>query len=163
MKSIAVMVFILAMLGGCDVSVNNNTTPNVTATDPGTPQQQQRVFDTAVGFLGLLDAGTAEMTWPAVSPVLQAKTSKLMWASSLKGLRLGLGSFQRREPIAIGFIDQLPDAPAGNYAVIEFASIFSTTSVQEKVIMRDDDKHWGIVGYFVHKSIVFGDGTKKSP
>lgn len=142
MKSLAVMVFILTMLGGCDVSFNNNT-PNVTATDPGTPQQQQRVFDTAVGFLGLLDAGTAEMTWPAVSPVLQAKTSKLMWASSLKGLRLGLGSFQRREPIAIGFIDQLPDAPAGNYAVIEFSSMFSTTSVQEKVIMRDDDKHWG--------------------
>lgn len=57
MKSIAVMVFILAMLGGCDVSFNNNNnnnTPNVTATDPGTPQQQQRVFDTAVGFWGYL-------------------------------------------------------------------------------------------------------------
>ncbi len=53
MKSIAVMVFILTMLGGCDVSFNNNTTPNVTATDPGTPQQQQNVFDTAVGIFGV--------------------------------------------------------------------------------------------------------------
>ncbi|MBE8589527.1 DUF4019 domain-containing protein [Pseudomonas sp. MAFF 301449] len=162
MKLLAVMVFSLALLSGCDISFNNNT-PKVIANDFGTPQQQQHVFDTAVGFLTLLDSGKAELTWPAVSPVLQAKTSALMWASSLKGLRLGLGSFQKREPVAIGFIDQMPDAPAGNYAVIEFASTFSTTTVQEKVIVRDDDKHWGIVGYFVNKRVVFGEDARKAP
>lgn len=43
---------------------------------------------------------------------------------------------------AIGFIDQMPGAPAENDAVIEFASTFATTTVQEKVIVRDDEKHW---------------------
>ncbi|QHF44981.1 hypothetical protein PspS35_14765 [Pseudomonas sp. S35] len=162
MKRFAVLWCSLALLSGCDISFNQNT-PKVTATDPGTPQQQQQVFDTARAFLALLDAGTAQMTWPAVSPVLQAKTSQQVWVTSLKGLRLGLGSFQKREPVALGFIDQLPDAPAGNYAVIEFASTFAMTTVQEKVILRDDDKHWGIAGYFVHKRVDFADQDKKAP
>ena len=69
----------------------------------------------------------------------------------------------RRNSNAIGFIDQMSDVPAGNYEVIEFASTFATTTVQEKVIVRDDDKHWGIVGYFVNMRVVFGEAAKKAP
>ena len=73
----------------------------------------------------------------------------------------------RRNSNAIGFIDQMPDAPAENYAVIEFASTFASTfataTVQEKVIVRDDDKHWGIVGYFVNMRVFSVRPPRKPP
>ena len=87
MKLLAIVLCSVVLLGGCDISFNNST-PKVMASDPGTPQQQQQVLDTAVVFLELLDAGKADRTWPAVSPVLQAKTSELVWVNGLKALRL---------------------------------------------------------------------------
>lgn len=162
MKFYAAVLLTAALLGGCDVSFNKPS-PKVVATDPGTPQQQQQVFDTAVAFLMLLDAGEPAKTWTAASPVMQAKTSELAWVAGLKALRLGLGSLQARKPETVGFIVDLPDAPAGRYAVIEFASTFATTTVKEKVIFRDDDTRWGVVGYFVHKSVTFGGDDKKAP
>lgn len=103
------------------------------------------------------------MTWSVVSPTFQAKIPEPVWVNGLKALRIGLGSFNKREPLGFGFTDQMPDAPAGHYAVIEFASTFATTSVKEKVILRDDDERWGVVGYFVHKSVTFGGDDKKAP
>lgn len=162
MKLLAIVLCSIVLLGGCDISFNKST-PKVMASDPGTPQQQQQVFDAALVFLELLDAGKAEMTWPVVSPVLQAKTSERVWVNGLKALRLGLGVLQKREPAAIGFIEQMPDAPAGKYALIEFASTFSTTTVKEKVVFRNDDQHWRVVGYFFNKSVTFGGDKQKAP
>lgn len=162
MKLHTAVLLTAALLGGCDVSFNKPA-PKVIASDPGTPQQQQQVFDTAISFLGLLDAGEPAKTWSAASSVMQAKTSELAWVAGLKTLRVGLGSFQTRQPETVGFIVDLPDAPAGRYAVIEFASTFATTTVKEKVIFRDDDTRWGVVGYFVHKSVSFGGDGAKAP
>ncbi|PIB42016.1 hypothetical protein AOA59_21905 [Pseudomonas sp. 2822-15] len=162
MKLYAAVLLAAALLGGCDVSLNKPS-PKVVASDPGTPQQQHQVFDSAAAFLMLLDAGEPAKTWAAASPVMQAKTSELAWVAGLKTLRLGLGSLQARKPESIGFIVDLPDAPAGRYAVIEFASTFATTNVKEKVIFRDDDTRWGVVGYFVHKSVTFGGDDKNAP
>lgn len=161
MKLLAIVLCSVVLLGGCDISFNNST-PKVMASDPGTPQQQQQVLDTAVVFLELLDAGKADRTWPAVSPVLQAKTSELVWVNGLKALRLGLGTLHKREPAAIGFTEQMPDAPAGKYALIEFASTFSTTTVREKVGFRNDDQQWRVVGYFFNKSVTFGGDQQKA-
>lgn len=162
MKLFAVVLLSAALLSGCDVSFNKGT-PKVTASDPGTQLQQQQIFDAALAFLVLLDAGKADMTWSVVSPTFQAKIPEPVWVNGLKALRIGLGSFNKREPLGFGFTDQMPDAPAGHYAVIEFASTFATTSVKEKVILRDDDERWGVVGYFVHKSVTFGGDDQKAP
>ena len=77
-------------------------------------------------------------------------------------MRFGLGALQKREPAAIGFIEQMPDAPAGKYALIEFASTFSTTTVLEKVVFRNDDQQWRVVWYFFNKSVTFGGDQQKA-
>ena len=73
-----------------------------------------------------------------------------------------MGALQKREPAAIGFNEQMPDAPAGKYALIEFASTFSTTTVREKVVFRNDDQQWRVVGYFFNKSVTFGGDQQKA-
>lgn len=153
MKPFIAALFSLVLLSGCDVSLNKPT-PKVIASDAGTEQQQRQVYEAAVEFLQLLDNGKTSETWSTVSPALKATTHEMVWTGSLKALRLGLGSFKERTPAGIGFTDQMPEAPAGNYAVIEFNSTFAASSVTEKVLFRDDDKHWLVVGYFVNKSVI---------
>ncbi|OPA86141.1 hypothetical protein BFW87_25680 [Pseudomonas fluorescens] len=163
MKQFTVLLFCVVLLTGCDISFNNGPPKVVTLTDPGTPQQQQQVFEAAGRFVHLLDDGKADETWALLSPVFKAKTSEFVWINSIKGLRMGLGTLKEHGSVSMGFTNEMPDAPAGRYAVVEFPSTFSTTSVKEKVILREDDSHWLIVGYFVNKSVVFGDQAKTKP
>jgi len=154
MKQFAVLLFLL-MLCGCDVSINKEI-PKVVASDPGTQQQQLQVINATVGFLQLLDDGKADQTWAVVSPSLKAVTSEMMWSNGIKAIRLGLGSLKERKSTAIGFTQHIPDLPDGSYAVVECESTFSTGQVKEKVIFRDDDKQWRVIGYFVNKHFSFG-------
>lgn len=161
MKQFAAVVFFLMLLTGCDVSFNKPANKVFIASDPGTEQQQRQVHDAAVEFLTLLDANKVAETWTASSPVLKEAMSEAAWVNMLKAVRLGLGSFKERSPAGIGFTQAMPDAPAGNYCVIEFNSVFATTSLKEKVIVRDENEQWKVVGYYVSKSVKFGDANNK--
>ncbi|WP_077047352.1 DUF4019 domain-containing protein [Pseudomonas sp. KK4] len=155
-------LLILMLLSGCDVS-SNNSTPKVTASDPGTQQQQHQVLDATAEFLRLLDDGKSDQTWAAVSPVLKATTSEIIWSNEIKAARLGLGSLEKREPTTIGFTQHMPGGPAGNYAVAECVATFATGPVNEKVVFREDEKQWRVVGYFIHKQVSSGAENKKAP
>lgn len=161
MRQFTVLLFLM-LLSGCDVSFNKST-PKVTASEPGTQQQQHQVLDANAEFLQMLDDGKFDQTWATVSPLLKAKTSEIIWSNGIKAVRLGLGSLKKREPTTIGFTQQMPDAPAGNYAVVECVTTFATGSVNEKVVFREDEKQWRVVGYFIYKSVSLGAETKKTP
>lgn len=163
MKRFFALFFSLILLAGCDISFNEGPPKTVTLSDPGTEQQQRQVFEAAGHFVHLLDAGKADETWAVLSPVFKAKTSEFIWTNSVKGLRLGLGELKEHGPVSMGFTDQMPDAPAGRYAVVDFQSTYSAATVQEKVILREDDSQWLIVGYFVNKSVTLGDEARKTP
>lgn len=164
MKQFAAVLCALMLLGGCDVSVNKGPPKSVTLSTQGTEQQQHQVFEAAGNFIHLLDAGKFDETWAILSPALKNNTSEFISTSVIKGTRLGLGTLKEHGPVTMGFTDQMPDAPAGHYAVVEFQSTYSVTTVKEKVVLREeDDGQWLIAGYFVGKSIVFGDSAKKNP
>jgi hypothetical protein len=159
MKHFAALFFLM-LLSGCDVSFNKST-PQVLASDPGTQEQQLQVHNAAVQFLRLLDDEKSDQTWAAVSPLLKATTSEIIWSNGIKTMRLGLGAIKERESLRIGFSGQMPDAPAGNYAVVECVATFATGPVREKVVFREDAKQWLVVGYFIHAGVTFGAETKK--
>jgi len=163
MKQFMAMLFCVVLLAGCDISFSKGPPKTVTLSDQGTEAQQRQVFEAAGRFVHLLDAGKADETWAILSPVFKANTSEFMWTNLVKGLRLGLGTLKEHGPVTMGFTDQMPDAPAGRYAVVEFQSKYSVTTVKEKVVLREDDSHWLIVGYFVNKSVIWGDDAKKAP
>lgn len=162
MKLLTSMLFPLLLLSGCDFSFNNDT-PKVIASDPSTEQQQRDVFNATVEFLRLLDSGHANLTWAAGSPLLKATTSELVWTNGIKAMRLGLGTFVERTSANIGFTTQMPDAPTGNYAVVECVTTFSRGPATEKVVFREDDSQWRVVGYFVNKRFNLSGNDQKTP
>lgn len=162
MKQLTAMLCILTLLSACDVSFNKSP-PEVTAiTDFGTELQQQQVADSTAIFFKLLDAGKIEQTWTDASPLLKAITSEVAWVNGLKATRLGLESFKDRGPLRIGFTKQLPDAPAGNYAVVECVSTFSGSTIKENVYFRNEDQQWRVVGYNVNRRFSLSSNDKKA-
>lgn len=163
MKRIIYAGLLLMLLTGCDVSFNK-TPPKAIASEPSTEEQQRKVFNATVKFLQLLDTDRVDQTWSISSPLLQATTSEMMWTNGIKAIRLSLGDYVERTSANIGFTTQMPDVPAGSYAVVECVTRFSTGPATENVVLRDDDSQWRVVGYSVNKRF-FGSGEsdKASP
>ncbi|MBF6030996.1 DUF4019 domain-containing protein [Pseudomonas sp. P115] len=163
MKHIICAALLSVLLTGCDVSFNK-TPPKTIASEPSTEEQQRQVFNATVEFLQLLDTGRVNQTWSTSSPLLQATTSELMWTNGIKAIRLGLGDYVERTSANIGFTTQMPDVPAGSYAVVECVTTFSTGPAMENIVLRDDDNQWRVVGYSVNKRFLGGDEPdNKSP
>lgn len=163
MKHIICAALVSMLLTGCDVSFNQSP-PKALVSEPATEQQQRQVFDATVEFLRLLDSGHVDQTWPASSALLKATTSEMMWTNSIKAMRLGLGTFVERSSAQIGFTTQMPDVPAGRYAIVECVTTFTRGPATENVVLREDDNQWRVAGYSVNKRF-FGteDSDKPAP
>lgn len=163
MKQIICAALLSTLLTGCDVSFNK-APPKALVSEPATEQQQRQVFDATVEFLHLLDSGNVDQTWPASSALLKTTTSERMWTTSITAIRLGLGSFVERNGAQIGFTTQMPDVPAGHYAIVECVTTFSRGPATENIVLREDDNQWRVAGYSVNKRF-FGtdDSDKQAP
>ena len=163
MKQIICAMFLSVLLSGCDVSFNKPPS-KVLASEPATEQEQREVFNATVEFLRLLDSGHVDQTWAVSSPSLKDTTSEVIWTHGIKAMRFGLGSFVERKSAHIGFTTQMPDAPAGRYAIVECVSTFTTGPATEKVVMREDDNQWRVAGYSVNKRVFSTDDSdSKAP
>ncbi|TFY87089.1 DUF4019 domain-containing protein [Pseudomonas nabeulensis] len=163
MKPLSAVLLSLVLLTGCDVSFNKPA-PKALVSEPATEQQQRQVFNATVDFLRSLDAGSVDQTWPLSSPLLKATTSETVWTNGIKAMRLGLGTFVERQSAQIGFTTQMPDAPAGRYAIVECVTTFTTGPATEKVVLREDDSQWLVAGYSVNKRFFSTeDSDKKAP
>lgn len=161
MKQIICAALLSMLLTGCDVSFNN-TPPKAIASEPSTDEQQRMVFTATGEFLQSLDSGHVDQTWSITSPLLKATTSEMMWVNGIKAIRLGLGDYIERTSATIGFTSQMPDVPAGRYAVVECVTTFSTGPATENIVLRDDDNQWRVVGYSVNKRFFGSDESDKN-
>lgn len=163
MKQIICAALFSMLLSGCDVSFNKPA-PKALVSEPATEQQQRQVLDATVEFLRLLDSGNVDQTWAASSALLKTTTSEMMWTQSIKAIRLGLGTFVERNSAQIGFTTQMPDVPAGRYAVVECVTTFTRGPATENIVLREDDSEWRVAGYSVNKRF-FGsdDSDNKAP
>ncbi|TFY85236.1 DUF4019 domain-containing protein [Pseudomonas kairouanensis] len=160
MKHIFCAALFSMLLSGCDVSFNK-APPKALVSEPATEQQQRLVFDATVEFLQLLDSGNVDQTWPASSALLKATTSESMWTNSIKAMRLGLGAFVERNSANIGFTTQMPDVPAGRYAVVECVTTFTRGPATENIVLREDNNEWRVAGYSVNKRFFGSDDSDK--
>lgn len=163
MKQIICAALLSMLLSGCDVSFNK-TPPKALVSEPATEQQQRQVFEATVEFLRLLDSGNVDKTWLASSALLKATTSETMWTNGIKAMRLGLGTFVQRDSAQIGFTTQMPDVPAGRYAIVECVTTFSRGPATENIVLREDDGQWRVAGYSVNKRFFSSDDSdRKAP
>lgn len=119
-------------------------TPEVTdATDAATKS--------ATTWLQLTDGGKYVESWDAASKGFQGAVPRSDWATQIAAVRAPMGVPTARTLKSAKLTRELPNAPPGDYVVIQFDTAFEKRpgSVETVVAVRDPDQAWRVTGYFV--------------
>ncbi len=108
-------------------------------------------LDAANLWLSMIDMGDYVGSWNAAASLMRAAVPVQQWAMQIATLRGQLGPITSRKVAVEQLFTELPNAPPGEYDVIQYHSIFGGTSAVTETVspMRDVDGQWRVSGYFI--------------
>ena len=109
----------------------------------------------AESWVAIVDGAEYARSWETLAVELRRKVSREEWATDMRTMRAPLGALQERSLIGARYVRDLPDAPPGDYIVVQYSSRYEHfPSVLETIIpMRGDDGVWRVAGYFIRGDI----------
>jgi Protein of unknown function (DUF4019) len=124
--------------------------PAPAPTAESSTEAAQRV---AAAWLPLIDAGRAKESWTAAAAAFRERVSAAQWRESLRSARAPLGAVTKRQLRWAAHTTTLPNAPQGDYVVIQYATDFAGGRAIETVVTaRDADGEWRAAGYFIRRT-----------
>ena len=116
---------------------------------PATTQKKQAALTAAQQWLKLVDTGEYGDAWDACAELTRKADDKQTLVNAYNELFKPLGKLKSRDLKTNEYKTQLPRAPVGEYAVIQFSTQFTGGRVTETVVLtREADGHWRVSGYF---------------
>ncbi|MGH7942073.1 MAG: DUF4019 domain-containing protein [Limisphaerales bacterium] len=111
----------------------------------------KEAVEAAQKWLEGIDAGQYAQSWQDASAAFQTAVSEQIWASELSADRKPLGGLESRKLASSRYATQLPDAPDGQYVVMQFDTSFANkkSAVETVTFMLDKDGQWKSSGYFI--------------
>lgn len=107
-------------------------------------------LEAADSFLSLVDSGNYAQSWDQASAFFKSKVNEKAWVQQLGQARKPFGAIKVRKVLVAKDFDKLPNAPAGQYAVIEYAAAFADKNANETLtMMRQADGSWRMAGYYI--------------
>jgi len=105
----------------------------------------------ATKWLSLVDTQNYGASWDEAASSFRARVTREQWSQAVRGARTPFGELQKRTLKAATSATSLPGAPDGEYVVMQFDSAFEhkAAAVETVTVMRDGDRVWRVVGYFV--------------
>lgn len=102
-------------------------------------------------WLAAADRGDAALTWRMAATLFQQAVSVERWQQALDSVRGPLGVVRSRQLIAAKPARSLPNAPDGEYVVIQYRTVFEHRAEATETItpMRGSDGQWHVAGYYV--------------
>jgi Protein of unknown function (DUF4019) len=105
---------------------------------------------TAAAWLRLVDQGDYAQSWAEASSYFRGVVPQDKWVAMVTKVRKPLGAVTTRELILTRHETSLPDAPPGDYFVIQYKSQFAHSAMIETVtLMLDKDGRYHVAGYFI--------------
>lgn len=105
----------------------------------------------ARAWLRLVDAQRYGESWDSAAGMFRDAVTRSAWESAVREGRAPFEPFGQRELLASSFQTRLPNAPPGEYVVLQFrAKVAKGRTVVETVTpMKDRDGRWRVSGYYV--------------
>jgi hypothetical protein len=105
----------------------------------------------ALEWLEIVDSGRFGIAWDAAAPILQGVIERLKWETTIQDARQPLGVAGARKLRSANYARALPNAPDGDYVVIEYATNFRNrpSTIETVTAMRQADGTWKVAGYFL--------------
>lgn len=148
---------LLLVLTGCDVSVSTGASDKLPPATPGTSAQQTEALQAAKSIVTAIDRGEFEQVWDRSDQLMRESTYKVVFVKTMAATRGNLGQPGSRGAPRVGFARKIdPNAPEGDYSVVEVDTDFSGRTITEKVILSRESGEWRLVGYFMQASGTLG-------
>jgi hypothetical protein len=105
----------------------------------------------ARSWLALVDRGDYGPSWQETASFFQSKISKADWEKALQQVRAPLGAASSRTLLGSLYQTDLPDAPKGEYVIIQYKAEFASggSFIETITPMLDKDGKWRVSGYFI--------------
>lgn len=105
----------------------------------------------AQSWLALVDHGDYGQSWQEAASSFQSSVSKTDWERDLQQVRTPLGEAGHRTLMGSIYQSDLPNAPKGEYVVIQYRTEFAGIGPAIETITPtlDKDGKWRVSGYFV--------------
>ena len=101
-------------------------------------------------WLELLDTDKSGIAWDSASKLLQSVVKRDAFIAEMRSVRKSLGKLASRTPVKFARAHELPGAPTGDYAIIEYdAAYVNGKHLSEQVIWTiESGDIWRVAGYF---------------
>ena len=102
-------------------------------------------------WLGLVDKGDYTKSWERAAGIFRVMVTKVEWKAKLDTFRTPLGDVSERNMKSKQYRKTLPDAPEGEYVVIEYETVFKNkqTVTETVTTMLEKDGKWRVAGYYI--------------
>jgi hypothetical protein len=105
----------------------------------------------AEAWLASVDAGRYGQSWEDGAPFLQQSMPKIMWEGAIDVARSPLGVAVSRKVRQANYTRSLPNAPPGEYVVIQYDTRFETRPLSTEIVtpVKGADGRWKVAGYTI--------------
>ena len=102
-------------------------------------------------WLALVDEGFYGDSWETSAAYFKSAITKEKWEQIITAVRNPLGRLVSRELISKTYTQSLPNAPDGEYVVIQFATSYENlkSAIETITPMLDNDGEWRVSGYYI--------------
>ena len=102
-------------------------------------------------WLKMVDAGEYEASWQTAGSMFRNNVTTAQWTQSASSVRQPFGDFKQRRILGAKSIENLPNAPEGQYVVLQTLAEFQNQKGIETVTAVLENDQWQTVGYFIRK------------
>ncbi len=105
----------------------------------------------AESWLALVDAGKYGESWDEAAAMFKSQLSRQQWETALKKVHAQVGRTQSRELKRAKYTTELPNAPEGEYVVIQYAASTEKlgSAIETVTPMKEEDGSWRVSGYHI--------------
>ncbi len=112
---------------------------------------EQLAQQSSESWLALVDSGKYANSWDEAAQLFKSAVTKDQWLDALGKARTPQGKVLSRKLKSATYTKTLPNAPEGEYVVIQYDTDFEHKAGATETIvpMLDKDGKWRVSGYFI--------------
>jgi len=125
--------------------------PAQSIAERGESPKTSQAAKVAERWVKLVDAKKYDESWDQAATLFKKAISKDKWRDTVGTVREPLGALKSRTLKSAKYATELPDAPDGEYVVVQFGTSFANkkSAIETITPMRELDGTWRVSGYYI--------------
>lgn len=111
--------------------------------------EQEAALESANEWLTTVDEGDYEASWALAAGAFQEAVTVDQWTAAVGQARGPYEPFGERTLLGAQYTNELPNAPAGEYVIMQYRTAAKSGTVIETIACLKEGDAWKVSGYFV--------------